>query len=407
MKIPCLITNPVTCFMGLLLVSCTTFAQDESNWSCINSNSQKMYLVDQFNTAKKTSAISEAIYKVFPKSFKDQTEASAPAAEPCIGCAAAQLKFPTDNVESIKQFMLSGSRLDVRCLMAARQFSASAPEINCPTNVEVKAPAIYTGIGKSRKIAEAKGACITLPMLDYQSTVIANLYNCFRKHSKAPVAPSTFFEIMSRESTFRPNYSDPNSGHGAGQLTKPFVDDIQQSWRGRPTLEAIAKDATPECEAASKIAKIDLTKNYQLGRDRCEFIQYGSGLERSTLWMMIGLDTLWRKNLNPRVAQYLTKYKNHPKVSKVMEKLLQVGYGRGGPGGMGALFSHISQVSPDRALAELTAPFSKGEELNPNSLVAYSREIADRQNEIATKYLKDDPELQEKFLKEGAEACIK
>lgn len=386
------------------LTSIQSFAQEEE-WDCINSNSKSNYLVKQYQEAMKTSPISDLIYKSFPVSPAAKTEADALLDKPCTGCLAAQLKFPTADIESFKKFVQSGVRINTACIRAARHFSATAPEVKCPENVEVSSPAVYSGKGKTKKLEEAGGACVTLPMLDYQGLVLENMYRCIRKYSSAPFSPATLFEIMSRESTFRPNYSDKWSGHGSGQLTQPFVKDTQQSWRGRPTLEAIAKDSTPECAAAAKLTQGDLSKNYQLSRDRCEFMQYGSGLERNALWMMVGLDTLWRKNLNPNFASYLKKHKDHPQLSKVMEKMLQMAYGRTGQGGMYAVYDKLKSLPPDRFLRELGKPMnittSSGE---TSDLTAYVRELSSRQKDLA-KYV-DHPEMKAQFAAEGASACI-
>lgn len=399
-----------SCMAMSLLISVPVSAQ-ESEWECINSNSKSDYLVKQFQAAMKTSPVSQAIFSSFPKSPQQKTEADTQLAKPCNGCMGAGLKFKTDDLVSFKIFMQTKARINLSCTLAARQFSAKTAEVMCPENIIKSSPATFIGAGKNRKPAEARGSCMTLPMLDYQNLVYENMYRCIRKYSSAPFTPATIFEIVSQESTFKPNFTS-SAGHGAGQLTDIFAEDVQRIGRGYSTLESIAKDSTEECKAAQIIAAQDIKRKVSLPKNRCEFIQYGSGMERNALWMMVGLDTLWRKNLNPRFAHYLEAHKDHHDLSKVMEKLLQMAYGRAGQKGMYALFNMLKDFKPDEFLAKLN-PSESELEANPpyKNLIGYLTEIADRQKGIGDRLqpqnnVPSDQQLKTKFAKEGASACI-
>ena len=393
----------VTSIVLILCAFSSAIAQDEP-WECINSNSKASYLKKQWQEAIQTSSISQLLYKDPILGKEAKAEADALLAKPCAACLAGPLKTPTESMTSLNKFVLSGSGINLGCIKAARSFSTATTEVQCPENKEKSAPAILEISGKKKKVIEASGACVTLPMLDYQRQVFENFYRCIRKYSTAPFNPATIFEIVSRESTFKPNYSS-SAGHGSGQLTSDFINDVQQEGRGRTTLKALALDATPECAAAQKLAEGDLSKKLSLPKDRCQFIQYGSGMERNALWMMIGLDTTWRRNLAPNYKQYISKYKDHPDLSRVMEKMLQLSYGRAGYKGMYAVMSRLSRFPPDRVLKELQNHMPLSTE-NPQteSLTAYLNEIADRQNKIVS-YI-DDPNFKVQFAKKGASACI-
>ena len=370
-----------------------TLTADEK-MGCINGHRSIDHLAKQYE-ASKTSPIYKAVMATAIAS-NDKTATDAGLPTKCETCEAAQKIMPVEAFENIKRYTQVRNRINSECALAAAKFDAATNEVRCPEGTKVKKVVIKNS---KNRVVNYEGACVTGEMITYNSSAQENLYTCFKKFSTSPITPASLFEIFSLESTYKANYSSV-AGHGMGQLTDIFVQDAQQKGRGLELLKKMALNETPECAVAQQLAAVDIGKTYRLPRDRCEFIPYGSGLERNMLFAMVGLNTLWEKNVSVYFSKYSKKYANDPNLPIIMEKVLQISYGAGGPTAARAFVSQNSDLSPADFLERLGRPMYT--ETGP-SLTKYLERIADRQVSISKDL--QEPRKSE-FLKNGARACI-
>ncbi len=356
---------------------------------CLVGDSSRRHLVDTFNQAKKESKITQLI-------LQTKTQNATESAAPCADCLDEKSKgmpgkFNRDALASIAKYAATPALIDTRCMEAAAQFVAKGtPEVHCPES----------GGGGDAK----SDSCVTSELVSYQSQVIASLYRCFSKFSPSPVTPAGLFEIHALESAYKPNFSS-RKGHGLGQVTNIFIQDVQQANRGRGLLERMTTDPSPDCALAREISGLDLKRTPPLStpKDRCRFTQIGDGLERNILYSMIGLDTMWRKNLSPMFVGYSNKFAQHPDLPRLMERLSQISYGPDGPVGARAVIRLGRHLSPDRFLQFLDSGI---ESESGSNLNRYLLGIAARQKDIVNDYIKD-PDLKERMKTQGARACLK
>jgi hypothetical protein len=366
--------------------------------SCVNGDPKLKKLVDQFENAKTTS-IYKLIAKVDPQTAPP-AKAEGDLPPPCIPCQQAlnpqALKnIPAELFDNIKRYTQVKTRIKADCSLAAAGHDSGTSEIICPEKSIIQKTKIKNG----RSVMISDGACVTSEMINYNNSAQENIYACFKKYSSSPITPASLFEIFSVESTYKANYSSTN-GHGLGQLTDIFVRDAQQKGRGLGLLEKLALDSTPECDVAQKLASEDIGKTYRLPRDRCQFIQYGGGMERNMMFAMVGLNTLWEKNVSSYFSRYAKKYASDSNLPLVMEKVLQIAYGAGGPTAARAVINQNSDLTPNEFLERLSQPMNT---TSGGKLTQYLANIAERQVSISKDLVEP---LKSEFLKNGARACI-
>lgn len=356
--------------------------------TCISGNPNSTHLIDALAAAKQTSSISKIILKSTSKPVT--TESAAPCAE-CLNQKNAGMNknFDPEALANLAKYAAGGTSLNIKCLEAAADKSfvtKETPEVHCPLNKEIK----------------DGNSCINREILEYQNLVVSNMYSCFSKYSASPINPSSLFEIQSLESVYKTNYSS-YKGHGLGQLTNIFIKDAQIEFRGLPMMKKIVADTSAECGAAREILSLDTKRKPILStpKDRCRFMQIGDGLERNVLYSLIGLNTLWKNDISPHFTGYSKKHGTHAAFPRLMEKLLQIGYGAGGPVAAKAVIKRGGHLPPDRFLALLESKISgdSGEDLN-----LYVRGIAGRQKDIKDKIT--DSALKDSFATNGARACL-
>lgn len=370
----------------ILLCPLIAFADEPT---CTSGKPSQSNLVDQLSKAKTDSPITKIISKTYKldivpvegqikEECTDGCESSTPAG--ATQAAAAIGAIPTTTPLVPKAPTLA---LKTECMQISDQFkSTESFEYSCPD-------------GKKQR---NRGMCITVDLLKYQNAAISNMISCMASLGFSAVDSNSIFQKYSIESTFKPQYSS-TGGVGIGQLTNIFVDDIHQVGRGFEYLKQVADSTNPECEAAKIIAAKDISKKPNLNF-RCQFMSMGEGMERNILYSMIGITTVWEKNLEPTFRKYLNKYADHPQLAEAKRLGIMNAYGSGGPAAAMAAIRRLSSLPPDKFVQAIKKPLYTKSKTN---LTQYTSNIARRQRDIA-KLLPAD--LQSLYAEKGPEACI-
>ncbi len=375
------LSRSVLLVLGLCF-SLQSFAQE----ACNAGDSRQRELQSQMMEASKTQpSVTQIIFKDYKL---NETE----AAEPCKNCSPPHPVVT--NVNDIKGKILRyphAPQLAFRdeCLISANKNEAPTPQVSCKKNSAGK----WQGTSSM-----GNDMCITKSFLKYQNAVISSFAGCAKIMGFEGIDYSSIYEKFSLESTFRPNYNSSN-GVGSGQLVEIFIKDVQQNHRGVPFMKRIAQSTAPECEAAKIIAKKDLV-NSPLRSDLCEFTRPGEGLERNVLYSLIGTETVWKKNLEPAMKDYLRAHVNHPKLSKIKTYVQTTAYGRGGIAEAKAAIRRLKGMTPDQFASTMEKPLRTR---NGGLLNRYTSEIRARLNEIAARLPESISSI---FKSAGGDACL-
>ncbi|MFN3455312.1 MAG: hypothetical protein ACK41T_10165 [Pseudobdellovibrio sp.] len=352
-----------------------------ANEKCLTGSAGNNHLIQQFESAKKNSAITKSLlskYNITTLPTPVNTDPN--CTEDCLE-GISPYKF--ENIQAIRNNILPKPTIKLACLEAAASAKSGSAERHCP----------------SGKTVRPANSCITASLLQYQNAVITDFHKCIKTLTDAPITMSSLFEMYSQESHFRPNYSY-TGGQGLGQVTSIFVKDTTQKHRGLDTLKKIGSSQSNECAIAKTIAKKDVQKLPVLNNNKCGFIQYGEGVERNILHTMVGLTTLWEKSLSKTLKNYMHTHKNDPKLERAKELALLNSYGRGGIAAGVAAARRLSRLKPANFIQSINKPLyaSKGK-----NLTAYLTEIHSRQKSLISKLPQAEKTA---FEQTGAHACI-
>ncbi|MFZ3229455.1 MAG: hypothetical protein WA160_04570 [Pseudobdellovibrio sp.] len=368
----------------ICLLTYFSYHSAQADTKCISGNPESTNIVDQLTNAKKNNKLTQIIYNKY--NLNQKTEATTSTDPTCLtgDCPNSLLTSPIQSIRSTTLQAPEPPKMAFNhdCLRASNTFVASAPQISCPKNS-----------------ANTKtNMCITDEQLKYQNAVISSFANCAIKEGFAGVDLNAIFQKYSIESTFKPQYAS-GDGLGIGQLTSIFVEDIHQKHRGFKFMNKIATSTSSDCDAARQIAEADV-KNKPRFSNKCSFISVGEGLERNILYSIIGVNTVWEMNIEPKLRGYLKKYATDPNIDEVRKLVLMNAYGRGGPAASTAAIRRLSALSPTQFIKRMKQPLYTE---NHRNLTEYTSNIDKRQKKIATKL----PEsIKAEFAKTGAEACL-
>ncbi len=366
--------------------------------TCNSGNPDQLVLVKQLAEARKTKgSVTQIIYKSFDLA---STEASYAG---CLSCGQDQelatVKHVGQTASELSSLVFRRKKnknlaFKQACIDAANLFQTSTPQTSCEKNPKgvFVGTNNYTHTGMNLKI----NPCVTKSLLKYQNAVMTSFYNCAQAENFTGLDLSLMFKKYSQESGFRPTYDDIG-GLGSTRIIDQFIRDGQT--RGLSLIQSIATSTHPDCAAAKLIAAKDL-KSMPKRKNACLFIHPGEGLERNFLYSFIGVETVWRSDLEPLLRKFMAENANNPKFKEAQRIIQMTAYGRGGPKQAQVLIRTLIKVKIDAFLkmnrGDLTA--KKGTKIN-----GYVSEINRRQAEIAKKV---DPETQEAIRLLGADACL-
>ncbi len=363
-----------------LLFSLDTQADIFESSLCLSGKRENSHLVQQFTQARKNSEITKTILKKYNLTI-DLPDSEAQATEICWDCLKDKKGHVTRNNEDLKAIMRPMQAFKNQCLKAVARIQTGSAELLCPQGTSTKA-----------------SQCINLPMLQYQSSVLTEFYNCVQAVNPSPLEKSSLFEMYSLESAFKPSFSNPG-GTGLGQLTSIFIKDIHQKHRGKPILTAISKSNNESCQLAKKITQKDSLSQPSF-KKRCDFVQYGEGMERNILYSLIGLANSWNKDIGPAMKDYSNKFKDHPSLSQAQQKALINAYGAGGLAAARAAVKRLTRLTPDKFAEAMEKPMPT---LRGRSLTKYTTDMKKRQLQLTASM--EEP-LKSEFIKKGAQTCV-
>ncbi|MBC7740612.1 MAG: hypothetical protein H7061_00340 [Bdellovibrionaceae bacterium] len=380
--------------------------------TCNSGNANQMELEKQLVEAQKSKgSVANIISKKYNLIASDVTEAK------CEFCFKQEGSFMTTT--SLTQFAKSllGSILQTprnpsvvigkvtelpatpafkeACLLSANVTVSSSTQISCVQNANGNYEA------RKAKPEETKfDPCITRSLLRYQNAVISNFHSCVQAEGLLGVDLNAIFRKYALESGFRPSYNY-GGGMGPTQMVGIFVDDVLMVGRGYELLQAVARSTNPECAAAKLIAQKDLKKEPSRSTP-CEFIRPGEGLERSYLYSMIGVETVWRKNLRPQLESYLKELAAHPLIDEARRFIQITAYGAGG---MPKAFSAI-RLLKRKGPTEFVR-IMRGKALNAtaeeNGIAWYSKNSEKKQVELSARLNVVD---QAHYNDKGIDSCL-
>jgi len=347
---------------------------------CLSGKKENTHLVKQFSDARQKSEITKTILKKYQLTI-DLPASEAQATEICWECLKDKNSSMIKNNDALKEILKPLQAFKNQCLKAVARIQTGSAELLCPQGTSTRA-----------------SQCINLPMLQYQSSVLTEFYNCVQAVNPSPLDKSSLFEMYSLESAFKPSFSNPG-GTGLGQLTSIFIKDIHQKHRGQPILTAISRSENESCQLAKKIARKDLLSQPSLQR-RCDFVQYGEGMERNILYSLVGLANSWNKDISPAIKEYSNKFKDHPLLKQAQQKALINAYGAGGLAAARAAVKRLARLSPDKFVEAMQKPMNT---VRGRSLTKYTTDMKKRQQQLTASM--EEP-LKSEFIKKGAQTCV-
>ena len=371
-----------------LFILSTTFSSNlkadsfESSM-CLSGKKENSQLVKQFAQAQQNSAITKAILKKY-NLLIDIPSSEAQASEVCWECLKDNRSSGgriLSNSADLKALFKPLQAFKNQCLKAVARVQTGSAELLCPQNTTTKA-----------------SQCINLPMLQYQSSVLTEFYNCVQAVQPSPLEKSSLFEMYSLESAFKPSFTNVG-GTGLGQLTSIFIKDIHQKHRGKPILTAISKSENESCQLAKKITQKDSLSQPSL-KKKCDFVQYGEGMERNILYSLVGLANSWNKDIGPAMKEYSNKFKDHPFLHQAQQKALINAYGAGGLAAARAAVKRLTRLAPDKFAEAMEKPMPT---VRGRSLTKYTTDMKKRQLQLTASM--EEP-LKSEFLKKGAQTCV-
>lgn len=350
----------------IFVFSHSTFSQEK----CLSGKPGNNHLSNQLKNAQANSPISKLISAKYGIGI--QTEADV-----CVNCE--NTKNPIVDHQKVAK---EKTFIKTECVEAAGTIQMGTNEISCP----------------DAKIAK-HNFCFTKKHTDYQNAVLSEFYKCVKSVNPMPLTIQGLFEIYTLESGFKPAYSS-RGGNGLGQLTSVFIKDLHQKHRGKIVFNKILNSNEPSCEAAKLIIQKDNLKQPTLD-NKCDFTQYGEGLERNMLYTVTGLANTWNKNISPRMKNYSAKYSGNPFLQRAQEKALMNSYGFGGnAAAYNAIFT-LSHLAPKNFVAAMDKPLIAYK--NGDNSTAYTMRIKKKQDIIGQKL--SEP-LKSQFAKEKSSACL-
>jgi hypothetical protein len=308
--------------------------------------------------------------------------------EPAVGPISFKNKA---TLEMIRNFDPDNKlALRTECLEISGKVDTATAELKCPNE---------TASGKFN-------FCFNHDMMRYQNAVITDFFACVKKTTKFPLSMAGLFELYSLESAFKPHYSYAG-GVGMGQLTGIFVDDINQKHRGFEILDAVAKSSEPECDIAKNLAAKDTANPKRLinhkdprKSTRCDFVQYGEGLERNVLYTLVGLANSWDKDISTAMKTYNTTHEGNPDLERAQELALMNSYGAGGRAAARAAVKRFAKLPPLEFINAMNAPART----KRGNLTSYLNKINKRQIDLGKDMQSD---VAAEFQIRGAKACVR
>lgn len=366
----------------ILLLPLLAFSEEQ----CLSGKSGQTNLIDQLTTAKASSSITQIISKQY------QLENAKIEGGNCVDCDKPLLDKPTelsqvagaiDGIPQAPKLLFKAA-----CLRESTKITAPAAELVCPT-------------GQRSKLNKL---CMTEKVMNYQNAVISSFLSCAKKLGFPTLSPSALYKMYTQESGFKTQYVGGN-GTGMGQLTRIFVDDVHQKWRGHKFLEKVAQSSLSDCEAAKIVAQKDIQTKPNIS-NICSFSSFGDGLERNVLYTLVGIANSWEKDVGPKLQTYLNKHPNDPRITEIKDISILNAYGHGGRAAARAMIDRLSHLSPEKFLKNANAAMYTGKVNRKNQPVAlndYSLKVAARKDEVGKKL----PEpIKSEFVKNGAQACV-
>ncbi len=363
-----------------IFLSATAHAE---NQSCLSGDSDKTQLIDQLATAQNKSEISKAIAAKYNLKNSETTEAD--AIENCPKCLeiskASQASINLSQIKDLSKNKSPKPLFKDECLSAVAQIKTSTNQLLCPSGEKTK-----------------KALCVTNDMYQYQAAVLNEFYQCVKAETNFPVTPEVLFEMYALESGFRPNYAY-GGGVGVGQLTSIFVKDIHQKHRGQKFLKQIESSKNENCKIAQPLAAKDLKKQPSL-KNRCDFIQYGEGFERNTLYTLVGLANSWERDIEPKMRKFNEKNKTNPALPRSQQLALMNAYGSGGRAAARAALKRLTNLEPAEFIEAIQKPMKTAAGKN---LTEYTSKMKSKQDRL-TQFFKAPAQLD--FANNGARSCI-
>ncbi len=351
-------------FFLSLLFAFNSNAQEK----CLSGKTGNNHLIDQLQKARSESPISKLISAKYNIDQKTEADSN------CVDCEKPKNKSPQKISANQKTYFKS------ECIEAAASIQTGSREISCP----------------DQKIAKHQ-FCFTKSLVTYQNAVLSEMYKCVKFTTGLPLTPDGLFEMYTLESGFKPAYTN-GGGTGLGQLTGIFIKDLHQKHRGLSTLNSIAKSTEKSCDAAKIILNKDLKSQPQF-KNKCEFTQYGEGMERNILYTLSGLASSWKKDIEPLMKDFSAKNADNNLLPKAQERALLNSYGPGGRAAARAAVRRLSKLTPEKFIAAMDKPMMTE---NNNNLTVYTTRMHKKQNIIGQKLT---GQLQSLFNKEGSSAC--
>lgn len=382
-------------FLSVVLWTCFSLSLEtqSATTNCVVGDNNQNHLVNQLANAHTKSDITQNIFKKYGLNNASPAKQETTQSGICSDCDSHVNPLSSHNhgmLKSITGAVNKSAPLAFKnsCVQAAVQLKTDTSELLCPQNQTD---------GRSNN----HNLCVSQKMLDYQNAVVSDFHSCVASLTDSPITLEGLFEMYSLESTFKPHYAY-DGGVGLGQLTSIFVKDVQQRGRGLTLLGDIAKSDKPQCDIAKQIASDDIKSPKSLYPNRCNYVQYGEGMERNVLYTLVGLATWWDKNIGKMFNNYKKKHQGNPMLSKVMEMSLLNAYGSGGISvGRAAIRRLLDKgLSPTNFLAQLETPMrgKKG-----SNLTKYTSNISKKQNDL----LEHLPENERRdFKQQGARLCL-
>lgn len=352
---------------------------------CLSGKEGNDHLIQQLELAKQNSYISKAIaakYNLNPV-LEGQALSS------CKDCFKTNFPLSKHNQRNIEALQVISQAqqpetllFKEQCLEASAQMDTSTSELKCPQNTT----------------SSRYDFCFSADIYKYENAVITDFYKCFKKETNFPISPEGLFEMYSLESGFKPHFAYVG-GVGLGQLTGIFVDDVHQNNRGGEIMSKISQSTNPECDIAKKMAQNDLTKKPKLS-NRCNFVQFGEGLERNILYTMVGLANGWEKDIKSAFGNYLENNSGNPALTRASELALFNSYGPGGRAAARATVRRLKKLSPSQFVARIQQPLRTSEGRSINQYITKIVKRRDQVKNNLTGALRTD------FEREGARQCL-
>lgn len=372
----------VISFFLLVLLPLTAMS---ASTQCLSGTAGNDHLIQQLASAKKSSPISTQLTEKYNLENKPAESTSSGCPNCQQGPGFGPLNFGNHSTAQFMRQIAPDTKLLLRtdCLSASGKTDTSTTELKCPEG----------------QLSSKYNFCFDSNLMRYQNAAITDFYKCVKKITNFPITPAGLFEMYSLESGFKPHYAY-SGGVGMGQLTGIFVDDINQKHRGFKILKKVADTSDKDCEIAKTIAAKDIQKPIRLKNNRCNFVEYGEGMERNVLYTLIGLANSWNKDIEPVMEKYIAKNKGHASLARAKELALLNSYGPGGRAAARAAVRRLTKLSPTQFVDQIQKPMSGTKTTN---LTSYIGKIQKRQKQL----LSDMPKAQRTaYNKEGARACV-